>query len=403
MTQEFTIDDCSAGVRNAKPSEVRKVFAMSAKPGMISFASGMPELRSLPLDALADIASDLMRNRGNEVMQYGASTGTDHLKDQLIELMNIEGIENATRENTLVTTGSQNGLDTLARVMIDPGDVILAEAPSYSGAMAVFTGAQAEVVHVAIDHEGLIPEELEKTIGELESQGRRIKFLYTIPSFQNPGGTMMPQERRDRIREICAAHHVLIAEDNPYGLLGFEGQTARAMRADDKNVVYLGSVSKMFAPGLRVGWVVAPDSLSKILGLQSEAAVLNPSVFAQEVVAEYLEKYDWRSVLDEYRVLYGKRAQALMDAFDEHMPDGVTWTRPEGGFYSWITLPEDVDSYDLCMKCIDEGVVFVPGTAFYTDGRGEHEVRMSFCHPTEDEIRKGVEIFTTTLKKAMNA
>ncbi|WP_052160577.1 aminotransferase class I/II-fold pyridoxal phosphate-dependent enzyme [Kocuria marina] len=154
MTQEFTIDDCSAGVRSAKPSVVRKGFAMSAKPGMISFASGMPELRSLPLDALADIASDLMRHRGNEVMQYGTFTGADHLKDPLIELMKIEGIENVTRENALVTTGSQNGLDTLARVMIDPGDVILVEAPSYSGAVAVFAGAQAEVVHVAIDHEG---------------------------------------------------------------------------------------------------------------------------------------------------------------------------------------------------------------------------------------------------------
>lgn len=369
MTQEFTIDDCSAGVRSAKPSVVRKGFAMSAKPGMISFASGMPELRSLPLDALADIASDLMRHRGNEVMQYGTFTGTDHLMDPLIELMKIEGVENVTRENALVTTGSQNGLDTLARVMIDLGDVILAEAPSYSGAMAVFAGAQAEVVHVAIDHEGLTPDELEETIEELESQGRRIKFLDTIPSFQNAGGTMMPQQRRDRICEVCAAHHVLIAEDNPYGLLGFEDQTARAMRADDENVVYLGSTSKMFTPGLRVGWTVAPDSLATILGLQSEAPVLNPSVFTQEVVAGCLEKYDWRSVLDEYRVLYGKWAQALMDAFDEHMPDGVTWTRPQGGFYSWITLPQDVDSYDLCMKGID----------------------------------KGAEIFTTTLKKAINA
>lgn len=308
MSQEFTIEDCAAGVRNAKPSEVRKVFAMSAKPGMISFASGMPELSSLPMDSLADIAEDLMRTRGMEVMQYGASTGTDHLKAQIIELMKLEGIENAEPEDIIVTTGSQCGLDILTRVMIDPGDVILAEAPSYSGAMAVFTGAQADVVHVAADHEGLIPEELEKTVAELKAQGRRIKFLYTTPSFQNPGGTMMPQERRDRVREICDANHILIAEDNPYGLLGFEGQVGRAMRADDDNVVYLGSFSKMFSPGLRVGWTLAPSSLSKILGLQAEAAVLNPSVFAQEMIAEYLEKTDWKAVLDQYRELYGKRA-----------------------------------------------------------------------------------------------
>ncbi|GAA2112042.1 PLP-dependent aminotransferase family protein [Kocuria atrinae] len=402
MSQEFTIEDCAAGVRNAKPSEVRKVFAMSAKPGMISFASGMPELSSLPMDSLADITEELMRNRGMEVMQYGASTGTDHLKAQIIELMKLEGIENAKPEDIIVTTGSQCGLDILTRVLIDPEDVILAEAPSYSGAMAVFTGAQANVVHVGADHEGLIPEELEKTVEELKAQGRRIKFLYTIPSFQNPGGTMMPQERRDRVREICDANHILIAEDNPYGLLGFEGQVGRAMRADDDNVVYLGSFSKMFAPGLRVGWTLAPSSLSKILGLQAEAAVLNPSVFGQELVAEYLEKTDWQAVLNQYRELYGKRAQALMDVFDEFMPEGVTWTRPEGGFYSWITLPESVDSYELCMTCIDRGVVFVPGTAFYTDGRGTHEARVSFCHPTEEDIRKGAEIFATALKEAIS-
>lgn len=402
MSQEFTIEDCAAGVRNAKPSEVRKVFAMSAKPGMISFASGMPELSSLPMDSLADITEDLMRNRGMEVMQYGASTGTDHLKAQIIELMKLEGIENAKPEDIIVTTGSQCGLDILTRVLIDPEDVILAEAPSYSGAMAVFTGAQANVVHVGADHEGLIPEELEKTVEELKAQGRRIKFLYTIPSFQNPGGTMMPQERRDRVREICDANHILIAEDNPYGLLGFEGQVGRAMRADDDNVVYLGSFSKMFAPGLRVGWTLAPSSLSKILGLQAEAAVLNPSVFGQELVAEYLEKTDWQAVLNQYRELYGKRAQALMDVFDEFMPEGVTWTRPEGGFYSWITLPESVDSYELCMTCIDRGVVFVPGTAFYTDSRGTHEARVSFCHPTEEDIRKGAEIFATALKEAIS-
>ncbi|MCG7431826.1 PLP-dependent aminotransferase family protein [Kocuria indica] len=268
-----------------------------------------------------------------------------------------------------MTTGSQNGLGTLARVMIDPGVRHPRGSAFLLGRHGRVRGRPGGGRPRGDRPRGLTPDELEETIEELESQGRRIKFLYTIPSFQNAGGTMMPQQRRDRICEVCAAHHVLIAEDNPYGLLGFEGQTARAVRADDENVVYLGSASKMFTPGLRVGWTVAPDSLATILGLQSEAVALNPSVFAQEVVAGCLEKYDWRSVRDEYRVLYGKWAQALMDAFDEHMPGGVTWTRPEGGFYSWITLPQDVDSYDLCMKGID----------------------------------KGAEIFTTTLKKAMNA
>lgn len=396
-SEGFGLAHCAAGVRNAKASEVRKVFAMSARPGMISFASGMPELGALPYEQLAGIAAGLLRERGPEVMQYGASTGTPGLKEQILGLMRLEGIENAAPDDVVVTTGSQNGLDLLSRILIDPGDVVLAESPSYSGALAVFTGAQAEVVHVPSDTRGLLPDELERTIEDLQLQGRRIKFLYTIPSYQNPGGTMLPQERRDRVREICAAARVLVAEDNPYGLLGFEGAPARAMRADDPNVVYLGSVSKMFAPGPRVGWAVLPPSLARPFGLQAEAAVLNPSVLTQEIVASYLRDIDWQAVLEHYRALYAGRARALVRGLEEHMPDDVTWTVPQGGFYCWLTLPEGIDSYELCLAAIERGVVFVPGTAFYTDGRGHREARLSYCHPTEERIAEGARILGDTL------
>lgn len=394
---EFGLEHCAAGVRRAKPSEVRKIFAMSTRPGMISFASGMPELGALPYEQLAEITARLMRERGPEVMQYGASTGTAGLKEQILELMRLEGIENAAPEDVVVTTGSQNGLDLLSRILIDPGDVVLAESPSYSGALAVFTGAQAEVVHVASDGDGLLPEELERTIARLQAQGRTIKFLYTIPSYQNPGGTMLPPGRRDRVREICAAAHVLVAEDNPYGLLGFDGAPARAVRADDPNVVYLGSFSKMFAPGPRVGWAVLPSSLARIFGLQAEAAVLNPSVLTQEIIASYLRETDWQATLRRYRALYAGRAEALVRGLEEHMPDGVTWTVPRGGFYCWLSLPEGVDSYELCLAAIEQGVVFVPGTAFYTDGRGHREARLSYCHPTEERIAEGTRVLGATL------
>lgn len=399
--QEFGPDYCSASVRNAKPSEVRKVFAMSARPGMISFASGMPELGHLPADELADIAAGLLRDTPTTVMQYGGSTGEPSLKEQLIEVMKIEGIENAAPENIVVTTGSQAALDYLSRTVLDPGDVVLAESPSYSGALAVFTSNQAEVVHVPTDDHGLVPEELETTIGQLRDQGKTVKLLYTIPSFHNPGGTNLPQERRDAVREICRREHLLIAEDNPYGLLGFGGRVNRAMRADDDNIVYLGSVSKMFAPGPRVGWAVLPDSLAKVFGLQAEAAVLNPSVLSQELVATYLRETPWRDTLTKYQDMYESRAKAMIAGLEQHMPDGVRWNTPEGGFYVWVTLPEGADSYELCMSAIDKGVVFVPGTAFYTDGRGANEARLSFFHPTEEKIAEGTRILGEVFTEAL--
>lgn len=397
----FGIEDCSHGVRNAKPSEVRKVFAMSARPGVISFASGMPDLAGLPYEELADISARLLRERGPEVMQYGASTGTAGLKEQIISLMELEGITGVRPEEVVVTTGSQNGLDLLTRILIDPGDVVLAESPSYSGALAVFTGAQADVVHVASDEQGLVPEALEETIARLQAEGRRIKFLYTIPSYQNPGGTLLSQERRDRVRRICADARVLVAEDNPYGLLGFDGVPARALRADDPEVVYLGSFSKMLAPGPRVGWTVLPPSLAPVFGLQAEAAVLNPSVLTQEIIASYLRESDWKGTLERYRALYASRADAMQRGLAEHMPEGVRWSTPKGGFYCWLTLPEGVDSYELCMAAIERGVVFVPGTAFYADGRGRDEARLSFCHPTEERILEGTRILGDTLAAAL--
>lgn len=402
MTDEpFGLDFCSATVRGAKPSEVRKVFALSGGTGAISFASGMPDLQGLPYGELADIAAGLLRDRGGEVMQYGASTGTEGLKAELITVMRDAGIEDASAQNLVVTNGSQAGLDLLARLVLDPGDVVLAEAPSYSGGLAVFTGALADVEHVATDADGLIPEELEAAIARLTAAGKRVKLLYTIPSFHNPGGTVMPQTRRDRVREICAAAGVLIAEDDPYGELGFDGKVPRALRADDPTVAYLGSTSKMIGPGPRIGWALLPESLAGHFALLAEAACLNPSVLTQELVAAYLRECDWRGVLETMRGVYASRGAAMTRALEEHMPDGVTHTTPTGGFYIWLTLPETVDAYDLCMAAMERGVVIVPGTAFYVDGRGGHEARLSYCHPTEEKIAEGVAILARLIRERL--
>ncbi|NUU26275.1 MAG: PLP-dependent aminotransferase family protein, partial [Streptomycetaceae bacterium] len=248
-------------------SEVRALFAVASRPEVVSLAGGMPNINALPLDAVADTVARLVAERGTVALQYGSGQGDETLRSQICDVMRLEGIE-AHPDDVTVTVGSQQALDLVTRVFIDPGDVILAEAPSYVGALSTFASYQANVVHVGMDDEGLVPEHLENALEAVRASGKRAKFLYTIPNFHNPMGVCLSLERRARILEICRRADLLVVEDNPYGLLGFDGEPMRALRADEaEGVVYLGSFSKTFAPGLRVGWAVAPHAVREKLVL----------------------------------------------------------------------------------------------------------------------------------------
>ncbi|TDC09002.1 PLP-dependent aminotransferase family protein [Actinomadura bangladeshensis] len=381
------------------PSEIRALFAMVARPEIVSLAGGAPYVSALPLDAVGEMIGDLVAGKGAEVLQYGSAQGDELLREHICEVMSLEGVH-ASPDDVVVTVGAQQALDLITKIFVDPGDVVLAEAPSYVGALGTFASYQADVVHVPLDEGGLIPSALRETLASLRAQGRSVKFLYTVPTFQNPAGVTLTTARRAQILEICAEYDVLIVEDNPYGLLGFDAEPMRALRADDsERVLYLGSFSKTIASGLRVGWVLAPHAVRAKLVLAAESAILCPSNFSQLAVREYLATQPWREQIKDFRELYRERRDAMLESLDQLMPDGCTWTRPAGGFFVWLTLPEGLDAKAMAPRAIAERVAYVPGTGFFADGTGHRHMRLSYCFPEPHRIREGVRRLASVVEK----
>ena len=373
-----------------RASAIRALFAVANRPEVVSLAGGMPYLASLPLDALAADVAELVAHDGRVALQYGSGQGLPELREQICQLMSLEGIK-AHPDDVVVTVGSQMALDLTTRIFCDPGDVILAEAPSYVGALGTFSAYQAQVVHVEMDEHGLIPAAVQAAIAACRAAGRTVKLLYTIPNYHNPAGVTLAAERRPELARLCRDNDITLLEDNPYGLLGFDGVIHRAIRADDaENVIYLGSFSKTFAPGLRVGWVLAPHAVREKLVLANESAILNPPVFNQMVISRYLSKFDWQGQIKTYQQLYAERRDAMIDALATHMPAGTSWTLPTGGFYVWLTLPEGLDTAAMLPRAVTARVAYVPGTAFYADGLGSRQMRLSYCFPTSERIVEGV-------------
>jgi 2-aminoadipate transaminase len=375
-------------------SEIRALFAVASRPEVVSLAGGMPNLAALPLDTLAAEVAELVARDGQVALQYGSAQGVPLLREQITEVMAAEGIH-AHADDVVVTVGSQMALDLVTRIFCDPGDVVLAEGPSYVGALGSFAAYQARVVHVPMDDDGIVPAALAEALNRLASAGQRAKFLYTVPNFHNPAGVTLAMSRRAEILELCRRHDTLVVEDNPYGLLGFDGQTYPALRSlDPANVVYLGSFSKTFASGLRVGWALAPASVRDKLVLAAESATLCPPTFNQMVVSRYLARHDWRGQVKSFREVYRERRDAMLDALGSYLPAGCRWTHPDGGFYVWLTVPEGVDTKAMLPRAVRARVAYASGTGFYagTDsaGLGSRQVRLSYCYPTPERITEGV-------------
>lgn len=371
-------------------SEIRSLFAVASRPEVVSLAGGMPYVSALPLDEMADTVATMIRERGAVALQYGSGQGDPVLREQITEVMAEVGIQ-AHPDDVVVTTGSQMALDLVVRVFCDPHDVVLVESPSYVGALGVFRAYECNVVHVGMDGQGLDPVSLEETIKHVLAAGRKIKLIYTIPSYHNPGGITQGPERRQQVLAVAKKYGILILEDDPYGLLGFDGQVPRAIRADDADgVVYLGSFSKTIASGLRVGWALAPHGVREKLVLAAESAVLCPSNYAQFTVSSYLATKPWREQIAVFRDVYRERRDALLDSMKALMPAGTTWTMPTGGFYSWVTLPDGLDSRAMLPRAVNAMVAYVPGTGFYVDGQGRQSLRLSYCYPTPERIKEGV-------------
>ncbi|MDR4534442.1 PLP-dependent aminotransferase family protein [Glutamicibacter sp. PS] len=380
------------------PSPVRDVWEVSMQPGMISLAGGNPDLSLMGLSWMASVSAETIQNQPGRALQYGSGTGDSQLRAAITELMAAESI-NADPESIQVTSGSQMGLDLIVKLLCDPGDIVLAEGPTYVGALGVFGGAGVQTRHVAMDAQGLIPEDLERVLGELAAVGTAPKFLYSIPNFHNPTGITLATERRERVVRICARFNIPIIEDNPYGLLNFDDHTRPALVSfDPERVIYLGSFSKILAPGLRVGWVSAPHWLRRPLQLAAESTTICPSSLSQELASQFIATRPWRKDIAAATAAYRRRANALCRELSTMLPQNVNFTLPVGGFFSWVTLPQDWDTAELLEHAIARQVVFVQGSSFYADGQGTNQLRLAFSAVAEEQLAEGAR----RLANAMN-
>lgn len=382
------LDAYAARAETLSVSEVRALFSVVSRPEVVSLAGGMPYVSALPNEILQKSYEGMMAKRGALAMQYGGGQGDLKFRDQIRELMALEGIHSSV-EDIVITTGSQHGLDLLGGLFLDEGDVVLAEGPSYVGALGIFRHYEAHIEHVYTDENGISPEALQAAIDAMKAAGRKIKFLYLVPNFANPSGVTLAAERRPQIIEICKREHILILEDNPYGLLYFNQPVPAALRSMDDNVIYLGSFSKILVPGFRVGYVLAPPAIRDKLVLANESAILCPTSFGQMMISEYLDTADWKGQINTFREVYRERKDAALAAMHEFLPNLHT-TRPDGGFYLWVTLPDGIDSKAMLPLAVKELVAYTPGTAFFGDGTGQKYLRICYSYPTPENIRIGI-------------
>lgn len=390
-----TLDDYTdryaARINGMAQSEIRALFAVANRPEVVSLAGGNPDTSALAMDEVADMFAQLLAEDGARALLYCPGQGDLLLREQICEVMALSGIDasaGASPDDVVVTVGAQQGLDLLARVFLDPGDLVLAEGPTYVGALGVFQAAQAQVRHVAMDEDGLIPAELEAAIVAAEKPP---KFLYTVPTYQNPTGVTLSQQRRDEVLAICDHHGLLVVEDDPYGMLGFDEQPPQPLRATKHDgVFYLGTFSKTFAAGLRVGWVLAPPAVRDKLVMASEAAILCPSSLTQAAVTRYLTTMPWQEQVKSFANLYCQRRDAMVKALSDFMPPTVKWTHPGGGLFVWADLPDFLNAKEMLPRAITQRVAYVPGTGFYADGGGGSQLRLNFSFPTAPRIREGV-------------
>jgi 2-aminoadipate transaminase len=377
--------------RVMKSSAMRDLMAVTARPEVISLAGGLPDTSTFPPDTFAAVAQRIAAESCAKALQYGPTEGLEETKDCIAQVMAAEGMRVAP-EDMIVTTGGQQVIDLVTKTLIDPGDVVIAEGPTYPGAVPVFSAYEADVVQVDMDSDGMRVDLLEETLDRLARDGRRPKFIYTVPSFQNPAGVTMSQPRRRRLVEVAHEREILVLEDNPYGLLRYEGDPPTPLLSLDGGVyvMYLGTFSKILSPGIRLGWVVAPPPVLEKINLGKQGTDLCTSTLSQLMVQAYFEESRWRDYVESLTEVYRARRDTMLDALADHFPRQAEWTRPTGGLFIWVTLPDFIDTTDLLARALRDNVAFVPGEAAFLDGRGRNAMRLNFSGSDEAAIREGI-------------
>jgi 2-aminoadipate transaminase len=383
-----------------RSSAMRDMMSLTERPEVISLAGGLPDTSTFAPELYAKLMAHVAADSTARALQYGPTEGMSAAVECIVEVMAAESTD-VDPGDVIVTTGGQQVIDLVCKALIDPGDVIVAEAPTYPGAVPTFGAYQAEVAQIDMDDDGMPIDELEVVLDRLQGQGRRPKFIYTIPNFQNPGGVTMSLARRRRLVEVARERELLILEDNPYGLLRYEGDPLPTLYSLDALnsgrggasdfVIYLGTFSKILSPGIRLGWAVAPRPVLEKLNLGKQGADLCSSPVTQLFVSAYFREGDWREYLERLTALYRTRRDVMFAALAEHFGSAARWTRPEGGMFIWATLPDYIDTTDLLARALEsEGVAFVPGRAAYVDERGGSSMRLNFAGVREEDIREGI-------------
>ena len=390
----------AARTRVMKSSAMRDIMSVIARPEVISLAGGLPDTSTFPPETFAAVTARIAEESCARALQYGPTEGLEGTKRCIAEVMGAEGMQ-VDRDDMIVTTGGQQVIDLVTKTLIDPGDVIIAEGPTYPGAVPAFHAYQAKVVQIDMDADGMRVDLLEETLDRLEREGRRPKFVYTVPSFQNPAGVTMSLARRRRLVEVASERELLVLEDNPYGLLRYEGDPTPPLYALDGGVyvMYLGTFSKNFSPGIRLGWVVAPPPVLEKINLGKQQADLCTSTLSQLMVQAYFELDNWRDYVGSLAEIYRARRDTMLDALAEDFPPQAEWTRPAGGLFIWATLPDFIDTTDLLARALRENVAFVPGEGAFFDGRGRSSMRLSFSGSNEDQIREGIRRIGEVIKE----
>lgn len=381
-----------------KSSAVRDLLAVTARPDIISLAGGLPYTRSFKMEKIVEATRLTMERQGNDALQYGPSEGHIGLKTHIVNILAKENIK-VNENDFIITGGSQQALDLIGKVFIDPGDLVFVEAPSYVGALNAFVAYQPRLVGIPLDDQGLRVDVL---VNQLQANKKqKPKFLYLVPNFHNPAGVTLSLERRKQLLQVAKDYNLLIIEDNPYGFLRYSGDPLPALRSLDENVVYISTFSKIFSPGIRLGWALAPHPILEKLTFAKQSADLCSSSFTQRVVEEFLNTNNLDDYLAELIQRYRRKRDIMLASLLEYFPKETSWTKPDGGFFIWVKLPSYLDTTEMLAEAIAQKVAYVPGKAFFADGSGANFMRLCFSYPKEDEIKEGIKRLAEVISDQM--
>ena len=396
-------EEFSELAKRLKASEIRELLKVTQMPDMISLAGGLPNPKSFPVEIIKEIATKLLDSYGEKMLQYGSTEGVNSFRETLANYYNENYSFGIGKDNVLITVGSQEGLYLLGKIFLNPGDTVIVEAPTYVGALTAFQSFYPNYVQVEMDDDGMNIDILEKKLKELVREGKKPKFIYTIPTFQNPAGVTMSLERRKRLLELAKEYNILVVEDSPYEELRFSGEKVPQLKTLDKEgyVLHIGTLSKVLSPGMRIAFMIGNEEIIRKAVLAKQGIDLCTSPFVQYIAEEYIKGGYMREHIPKIIKLYKEKRDIMLDAIEDYFPEGVKWTRPDGGMFLWVTLPEHMDAEKLLQKAIENKVVYVIGAAFYPHRDHRNTMRLNFTYPTNEQIEEGIKRLAKVIKEAL--